>query len=114
MSEILEEISKNYKKGEAEVLVKAYRYAEKAHSGQKRASGEDYIIHPVEVAKILMGLGMDHYSVAAAFLHDVLEDTPATESEIGEEFGGEILNLLKKNRRKTLKRFSYPWRKIFA
>ena len=94
MDEILDYIEKNYKKSEAEILVKAYRYAEKAHAGQKRASGEDYIIHPVEVAKILIGLGMDHYSVAAAFLHDVIEDTPATEEDIGEEFGGEILSLV--------------------
>ncbi len=94
MDEILDYIEKNYKKSEAEILVKAYRYAEKAHAGQKRASGEDYIIHPVEVAKILIGLGMDYYSVAAAFLHDVIEDTPATEEDIGEEFGGEILSLV--------------------
>ena len=94
MCEILNAIKNTYPTKDAELVVKAYEFALKAHEGQKRASGEDYIIHPVAVAKILLDLGMDYYSVAAAFLHDVIEDTPATEDEVGEQFGGEILRLV--------------------
>ena len=92
--EILDTIKKSYVKEEAEVIERAYFFAKEAHANQKRASGEDYFIHPVAVAKILLDLGMDYYSIAAAFLHDVIEDTPATEEQVGESFGGEILSLV--------------------
>jgi len=82
MLEILEKISNIYKKDDAEVLVKAYYYARDAHKGQKRASGEDYFTHPYAVAEILIYLTLDYTTVAAAFLHDVIEDTPATEHDI--------------------------------
>ena len=94
MLEILEKISNIYKKEDAEVLVKAYYYAREAHKGQKRASGEEYFTHPYAVAEILIALGMDYTTVAAAFLHDVIEDTPATEDDISKEFGVEILTLV--------------------
>ena len=94
MLELLEKISNLYKKEEAEVVVKAYYFAREAHKGQKRASGEEYFTHPCAVAEILLGLGMDYSSLAAAFLHDVIEDTPVTEDDILKEFGGEILMLV--------------------
>ena len=94
MLEILEKISNIYKKEDAEVLVKAYYYAREAHKGQKRASGEEYFTHPYAVAEILISLGMDYTTVSAAFLHDVIEDTPATEDDICREFGVEILTLV--------------------
>ena len=75
-------------------LVKAYEYAENAHANQKRASGEPYFIHPCAVALILVELGLDASTVAAAFLHDVIEDTPATEEDIRREFGEEVLALV--------------------
>lgn len=75
-------------------LIKAYHYAQEAHEGQKRASGEPYFIHPCHVAQILMDLGLDAATIAAAFLHDVLEDTSATEEDIRREFGEEILRLV--------------------
>ena len=92
--DVLKTIEDTYSPEEAKVLKKAFDYAKKAHEGQKRASGEEYFIHPVAVAKILLGLGMDYYSVAAAFLHDVIEDTPVTEEDIRREFGEEILELV--------------------
>ncbi len=95
MSDIIERIKTTYNPKEAEILEKAFDFAKKAHANQKRASGEDYIIHPIAVAEILIGLGMDYYSVAAAFLHDVIEDTPVTEEDISEKFGDEILGLVK-------------------
>ena len=91
--EILKSIAK-YPVSEQEVLSKAFYYAKKAHEGQKRASGEEYFTHPVAVAQILIDLGMDYHSVAASFLHDVIEDTPVSEGDIKEEFGEEILELV--------------------
>lgn len=91
--EILKSIAK-YPVSEQEVLSKAFYYAKKAHEGQKRASGEEYFTHPVAVAQILIDLGMDYHSVAASFLHDVIEDTPVSEGDIKEEFGEEILKLV--------------------
>jgi len=75
-------------------LIRAYHYAQEAHDGQKRASGEPYFIHPCAVAQILMDLGLDAATIAAAFLHDVLEDTSATEDDIRREFGDEVLRLV--------------------
>lgn len=94
MEDLLEKISKIYKKEEAEVLQKAYGFAEEAHKGQKRASGEDYFTHPCAVADILIGLGMDYFTIAAAFLHDVIEDTATTEEDIRREFGETVLTLV--------------------
>ena len=94
MLELLEKISNIYKKDEAEVLSKAYYFAKDAHKGQKRASGEEYFTHPCAVAEILIGLGMDYYTIAAAILHDVIEDTPVTEEDIRREFGEVVLTLV--------------------
>ena len=77
-----------------DMLLKAYNYAKEAHSNQKRASGEPYFIHPCAVALILMELGLDAPTVAAALLHDVIEDTPATEEDIKRAFGDEVLELV--------------------
>ncbi len=78
-----------------ELIRSAYEMAEKAHFGQKRASGEPYFNHVFETAKILAELGMDTTTVAAGLLHDVLEDTEVTEEEMGKAFGEDILNLVK-------------------
>jgi guanosine-3',5'-bis(diphosphate) 3'-pyrophosphohydrolase len=78
-----------------ELIRSAYEMAEKAHEGQKRASGEPYFNHVFETAKILAELGMDTTTVAAGLLHDVLEDTAVTEEEMGKAFGEDILNLVK-------------------
>lgn len=94
MLEILEKIANIYKKDEAEILSKAYYFAKEAHKGQKRASGEEYFTHPCAVAQILIDLGMDYYTIAAAFLHDVIEDTPVTEGDIEREFGETVLTLV--------------------
>ncbi len=72
----------------------AYDYAETAHKGQKRRSGEAYITHPVAVADILADLRMDGATIAAAILHDVVEDTGTSTAEIAEYFGGEIAEIV--------------------
>ena len=86
MERILEKINENYTEKDGEMLVKAYHYAEEAHANQKRASGEPYFIHPCEVADILIDLGLDAATIAAALLHDVIEDTESTAEDIQREF----------------------------
>jgi len=92
--EVIEKIQKNYSAEDGQLLLAAYHYAEQMHSGQKRASGEPYFTHPCAVAEILIDLGLDTPTVAAAFLHDVVEDTPATEEDILKRFGKEIMTLV--------------------
>lgn len=76
------------------LLDETYAFAAAAHEGQKRYSGEDYIIHPVEVARILLGLNPDMAALQAALLHDVTEDTPVPLSEIEQKFGSEVSSLV--------------------
>ncbi|WP_216829109.1 RelA/SpoT family protein [Alkalihalobacterium elongatum] len=75
-------------------IKKAYAYAEEAHSEQYRKSGEPYIHHPIQVAGILVELGMDPDTIAAAFLHDVVEDTDVTIDELKEAFNSEVAMLV--------------------
>ncbi len=75
-------------------LEKAFTAAEKAHSGQLRKSGEDYITHPVAVAQILIDLGMDLATVIAALLHDTVEDTSFSIEQIKNQFGDEVSSLV--------------------
>lgn len=72
----------------------AYELADKSHGGQKRLSGEPYIIHPLAVAYILFDLGMDTETICAGLLHDVIEDTNCTEEELTHQFGKSIANLV--------------------
>lgn len=95
VQEIINLIEGGINKKEKELLDEAYTFAEKAHSGQKRFSGEPYFVHPFETAKILAGLGMDTQTIAAGLLHDVLEDTPTAKEEIQKNFGDDILFLIK-------------------
>lgn len=75
-------------------LMKALNFATKAHEGQKRNSGEEYIIHPILVAEILVDYGLDYNTIAAAFLHDVIEDTKYNEDDLRKEFGNETTDLV--------------------
>ena len=75
-------------------LEKAFEFARKLHSGQYRVSEEPYIIHPMEVVKILIGLRADKHTLMAGFLHDILEDTDTKPEEIKELFGEDVLNLV--------------------
>ena len=88
-------ICKEYnKKTDSKLIEKAYEYARDAHGDQKRISGEPYIIHPLEVAKILAKLELDDATICAALLHDVVEDTEITRDELTKEFGEEIVILV--------------------
>ncbi len=75
-------------------VVKAYHFAENAHEGQKRKSGEPYITHPLAVANILAGMHMDHQCLMAALLHDVIEDTSIPKHTLGQEFDHEVAELV--------------------
>lgn len=77
-----------------EKVEQAYDIAEKAHAEQRRASGEPYIIHPIEVAFILVDLGMDTDCICAGLLHDVVEDTDITLDEVKKRFGADVANLV--------------------
>lgn len=81
-------------KAETELVEKAYELAYKAHDGQKRNSGEDYIIHPMEVAYILADLNMDIPTIVAGILHDVIEDTSYSYDQLKAIFGEEIVKLV--------------------
>lgn len=73
---------------------RAYEYAKTAHLGQKRYSGEDYIVHPVEAARILLDLDPDLAALQACLMHDVSEDTPITVEQIKKEFGEDVGSLV--------------------
>ncbi len=76
------------------LIEEAYRKAEQMHEGQLRKSGESYLTHPVEVAKILADLGMDERAIVAGLLHDSVEDTPYSMDELKKEFGSEVALLV--------------------
>ncbi len=77
-----------------EKVTRAYELASRAHAGQRRLSGEEYVNHPLEVAAILADLDLDCATIVAAILHDTVEDTPVTSEEIQEEFGPEVARLV--------------------
>ena len=79
---------------EIELIWEAYRYSEKAHTGQKRIGGEAYISHPVSVACIASEFHLDASSIQAALLHDVVEDTPSTADDIKKKFGSQVAILV--------------------
>jgi len=76
------------------VVLRAFEIGSHAHEGQTRKTGEPYILHPVAVAQILANMRMDHESIAAAILHDTIEDTPLTKQEITRQFGEDIAELV--------------------
>ncbi|WP_301553636.1 RelA/SpoT family protein [Desulfuribacillus alkaliarsenatis] len=85
---------KDYQANDIERIKLAYEEAAQAHEGQKRISGEDYIVHPVEVAIITAELKLDAEAIMAALLHDVVEDTPTTLEDIEKKFGKEVAILV--------------------
>lgn len=88
------EVVKDYNPEEEGIIRKAYDYAENLHSGQKRQSGEPYIIHPLNVAYILAEMHADRDTVCAGLLHDTLEDTHITKEDISHDFNPEIASLV--------------------
>ncbi len=76
------------------LIRRAWEFCVSHHEGQKRASGDPYIVHPLEVAEVLAEMKLDATAIAAALLHDAVEDTPATSEEIGERFGDQVAHIV--------------------
>jgi len=94
IAELCNELADYLKPEQVEEVYRAYLLGAQAHEGQRRVSGEPYISHPVAVARILCDMRMDHKSIIAAILHDVIEDTPTLKEHLVEEFGEEVADLV--------------------
>lgn len=94
IEDIIKRLKLNRRKVNTGLIQKAYNFANEHHHGQKRLSGEDYIIHPLDVAYILADLQMDDSTICAALLHDVVEDTAVTNEDIEKNFGTEIAEMV--------------------
>ena len=92
--ELLAEVAEYNPDVDRELLERAFVFASERHEGQQRRSGEDFILHPLGVARILAELGRDDATLAAALAHDVVEDTDATIEEVRAGFGEEVANLV--------------------
>ncbi|MBI4125380.1 MAG: bifunctional (p)ppGpp synthetase/guanosine-3',5'-bis(diphosphate) 3'-pyrophosphohydrolase [Deltaproteobacteria bacterium] len=94
LDDLLDAITRNLPGADLDVVKKAYLFAAKAHEGQRRRSGEPYVSHPLGVAVILAELKMDVPTIAAAILHDTVEDTSVTLEEVENRFGEEVRQLV--------------------
>lgn len=94
--EVLDALSSRLSAEELERVRQAYEFARKAHGGQRRKTGEPYIIHPIAVARIAgVELGLDSNVIIAAFLHDVVEDTEYSLEDVRSRFGDDVAALVR-------------------
>jgi len=91
---LIEKVRENYSEEDQAFFQRAYAFAEKAHEGQMRLSGEPFFMHPCEVAGILVDLGLDMSTVVAGLFHDIVEDTDVTLQEISAQFGEETAQIV--------------------
>ena len=94
ITDIIDKVAENSPDADLDIIDRAYIYSAKVHDGQMRLSGEPYLSHPLEVAYILTEMKLDSVSIAAALLHDVVEDTHATIEEIKDMFGPDIAHIV--------------------
>jgi GTP pyrophosphokinase len=94
MEALLKQVHANRPTDDIALIRKAWEFSVQHHRGQMRASGEPYIIHPLEVAEVLAEMKMDSTSIAAGLLHDSVEDTPATNEEIAAGFGEQVAHIV--------------------
>ena len=87
LDDLSDQLTEYLEPKQIEEVVRAYHFAAEAHEGQFRRSGEPYVSHPLAVAGILAGMHMDHQSLMAAMLHDVIEDTRYRKDDLASEFG---------------------------
>ena len=92
--QLLAKVAGNRPNDDLEIIRKAYEFSLKHHEGQTRASGEPYLIHPLEVAIVLADLKLDSTAIAAGLLHDAIEDTPVTNEDIQREFGDQVVHIV--------------------
>ena len=91
---LIKSIKSYDKNANFQLIKKSYTYAKKAHEGQKRLSGKDFFVHPLEVAKILIDWKADSASICAALLHDVIEDSSINIGTLSKEFNKEIATIV--------------------
>lgn len=94
IKDIIQELKSHNRRADSKLVMKAYDYAASHHGDQKRRSGEDYIIHPIQVAYILSSIGLDDATICAALMHDLVEDTDVTVKDIETEFSPEIAEMV--------------------
>ncbi|HEX8072663.1 MAG TPA: bifunctional (p)ppGpp synthetase/guanosine-3',5'-bis(diphosphate) 3'-pyrophosphohydrolase [Pyrinomonadaceae bacterium] len=94
IEEIVQKVAQNHPQADLDMLRRAYFFSAREHRGQTRASGEPYLVHPLEVANILADMRLDEVSVATGLLHDVVEDTLVEPQTIKEYFGEEVMHLV--------------------
>jgi len=92
--QLLAKVAENRPGDDLEIIRKAYDFSLKHHQGQTRASGEPYLIHPLEVSLVLADLKLDSIAIAAGLLHDAIEDTPVTHEDIRREFGEQVAHIV--------------------
>ncbi len=95
LEQLIRTVRTHHPKGDVAIIERAYEVAARAHAAQKRQSGEPYITHPLAVAQILADLGLGPRAIAAALLHDTVEDTDYRLDELAAEFGDEVAMLLR-------------------
>src|SRR5215831_18849329 len=91
---LLKMVQENRPADDLELIRKAYDYSQQHHAGQTRASGEPYLVHPLEVATVLAEMKMDPTAIAAGLLHDAVEDTTVTTEDLEREFGEQIAHIV--------------------
>ncbi|MDJ0880114.1 MAG: RelA/SpoT family protein [Gammaproteobacteria bacterium] len=94
ISDLCSELEEYLESSQVAEVYRAYLFGAQAHEGQKRVSGEPYIYHPIEVARIMCEMRMDYKSIIAALLHDVIEDTPTLKEQLAADFGDEVAELV--------------------
>ena len=94
INDIVDKVSEVYPDADMDIIDRSYIYSARVHDGQVRLSGEPYLSHPLEVAYILANMHMDPVSIAAALLHDVIEDTHASPENVKEIFGEQVFHLV--------------------
>src|SRR5437764_3578969 len=92
--QLLAKVAENRPHDDLEIIRKAYEFSLKHHAGQTRASGEPYLIHPLEVAMVWTDLKLASTAIAAGLLHDAIEDTPVTNNDIRREFGDQVAHIV--------------------
>jgi GTP diphosphokinase / guanosine-3',5'-bis(diphosphate) 3'-diphosphatase len=92
--QLLAKVAENRPSDDLEIIRKAYDFSLKHHQGQTRASGEPYLIHPLEVSLVLADMKLDSTAISAGLLHDAIEDTPVTHEDIRREFGEHVVHIV--------------------
>src|ERR671930_251151 len=108
IDELLANVAAYNPEVDRELITRAFRFAARAHEGQQRRSGEDFVLHPCGAAKICAQLRLDDETIAAALLHDVVEDTDAELGGVRAEFGDEIAKLVEGVTKLTRVQFQSP------